>query len=160
MISYRSEVESNGWRLHAVATHGFLAHAVGDPASATGDLRSCGVAMPIWKRWSSARGASGREGVCTWGVGERSRQLPHPRSRRASGVIAPTVPYSSVCGRRFPTRPDLTRRFFFSRTEQNGARDGIEPGPSLRVAGARAWEMEEYHTRSQPLDVSEKEREH
>ena len=84
----------------------------------------------------SARGAWGR-GVgncCTLDRAERR------------GVIAPTVPYSSVCGRRFPTRPNLTRRFFFSRTEQNGARDGIEPGPSLGIAGARAWEMEEYHT--------------
>jgi len=151
VISYRSEVESDGWRLHAMATCGFLAPVVGDPASATGGLRSCGVAMLIWKRWPSAHGAWGR------GVGNY-RTLDRAKRR---GVIAPTVPYSSVCGRRFPTRPDLTRRFFFfSRTEQNGARDGIEPGPSLRVAGARAWEMEEYHTRSQPLDVSEKEREH
>ena len=52
------------------------------------------------------------------------------------------MPYSyTICNRCFPTRPDLTRRFFFPEENKMGAWDGIELWPSLRVVGALAWEM-------------------
>ncbi|KAJ1258180.1 hypothetical protein BS78_10G055200 [Paspalum vaginatum] len=46
-----------------------------------------------------------------WVTAERRDRRALDRAERA-GVAAPSVPYScGVCGRRFPTRPDLTRHF-------------------------------------------------
>ncbi|CAL5051252.1 unnamed protein product [Urochloa decumbens] len=46
-----------------------------------------------------------------WVAAERRDRRAMDRAERA-GTAAPSVPYScGVCGRRFPTRPDLTRHF-------------------------------------------------
>ncbi|GJN29561.1 hypothetical protein PR202_gb17794 [Eleusine coracana subsp. coracana] len=46
-----------------------------------------------------------------WVTAERRNRRELDRAERA-GVVAPPVPYTcAVCGRRFPTRPDLTRHF-------------------------------------------------
>ncbi|CAN6179190.1 unnamed protein product, partial [Urochloa humidicola] len=46
-----------------------------------------------------------------WVAAERRDRRALDRAERA-GIAAPSVPYScGVCGRRFPTRPDLTRHF-------------------------------------------------
>ncbi|CAD6337554.1 unnamed protein product [Miscanthus lutarioriparius] len=46
-----------------------------------------------------------------WVAAERRDRSALDRAER-TGVVAPSVPYScAVCGRRFPTRPDLTRHF-------------------------------------------------
>lgn len=46
-----------------------------------------------------------------WVTAERRERRALDRAERA-GVVTPSEPYScSVCGRRFPTRPDLTRHF-------------------------------------------------
>ncbi|OEL28385.1 hypothetical protein BAE44_0010596 [Dichanthelium oligosanthes] len=47
----------------------------------------------------------------SWVAAERRDRRALDRAERA-GTAAPSVPYScAVCGRRFPTRPDLTRHF-------------------------------------------------
>ncbi|KAL5224110.1 hypothetical protein ABZP36_010749 [Zizania latifolia] len=49
--------------------------------------------------------------VPAWVADERRDRRTLDRAERA-GVAAPPVPYTcAVCGRRFPTRPDLTRHF-------------------------------------------------
>uniref|UniRef100_A0A0D9WMA7 C2H2-type domain-containing protein n=1 Tax=Leersia perrieri TaxID=77586 RepID=A0A0D9WMA7_9ORYZ len=50
--------------------------------------------------------------VPSWVADERRERRAMDRAERAGTAAAPPVPYScAVCGRRFPTRPDLARHF-------------------------------------------------